>query len=370
MKKIVIVGGGFFGCYLALQLQTKGHSVTLLEAEDELMTRASCINQARVHGGYHYPRSILTALRSRYSFLRFYEDFSECIENEFDNYYMISKRQSHITSKQFEIFCERISAPYRIAKSGIKSLLNNSFIEDAFFTQEYCFDSKKIKKKLTGLLESSGVEVLTSSRYLGLKVNGANSLNLKYLADTNEHWIKNNHHIFNCTYSNINIINSSSNLPLVPLRHEVTEIVLVDVPDVLANIGITVMDGPFFSLMPFPAKNCHSLTHVRYTPHQRWSDEFEAPLTSPDRMLSLHPKKSAFNHIKKDISRYISSLDDLEYKESLWEIKTILPNSDYNDSRPILFKMNHGASGFHCLMGAKIDNVYDVMKAIEQSQLI
>ncbi len=36
----------------------------------------------------------------------------------------------------------------------------------------------------------------------------------------------------------------------------------------LKNTGITVMDGPFFSLMPFGQTGLHSLTSVTFTPHE------------------------------------------------------------------------------------------------------
>jgi len=70
-----VIGGGFFGCSLALALRARGERVTLLEREANLMVRASANNQARVHGGYHYPRSILTGLRSRLNYPRFVAEF-------------------------------------------------------------------------------------------------------------------------------------------------------------------------------------------------------------------------------------------------------------------------------------------------------
>ena len=57
----VIIGGGFFGLSVALLLKERGLSVVVLEREKEPMLRASYNNQARVHGGYHYPRSLMTA---------------------------------------------------------------------------------------------------------------------------------------------------------------------------------------------------------------------------------------------------------------------------------------------------------------------
>ena len=74
-------------------------------------------------------------------------------------------------------------------------------------------------------------------------------------------------HVFNCTYASINQILHSSSLELIPLKHEMTEMALVDVPEEIRHAGITVMCGPFFSVMPFPSvlmngHYLHSFSHV------------------------------------------------------------------------------------------------------------
>ncbi len=50
--------------------------------------------------------------------------------------------------------------------------------------------------------------------------------------------------------------------------YEKCEIILCTVDRSLKNTGITVMDGPFFSLMPFGRTGLHSLTSVTFTPHE------------------------------------------------------------------------------------------------------
>ena len=57
----VIIGGGFYGSSIAIYLakQRGFKRITLIEREAELLSRASYNNQARVHNGYHYPRSFL-----------------------------------------------------------------------------------------------------------------------------------------------------------------------------------------------------------------------------------------------------------------------------------------------------------------------
>ena len=89
-RRVCIIGGGYFGLFLSDYLAKNNHNVKLFEKEAELMMHASLNNQARVHNGYHYPRSVLTALRSRVSFPRFVEEFPDCIDSDFDQYYLVA----------------------------------------------------------------------------------------------------------------------------------------------------------------------------------------------------------------------------------------------------------------------------------------
>lgn len=57
----LIIGAGIYGLYSALKCGESGQSVIVLERESAPFMRATYINQARVHMGYHYPRSISTA---------------------------------------------------------------------------------------------------------------------------------------------------------------------------------------------------------------------------------------------------------------------------------------------------------------------
>jgi hypothetical protein len=167
-----------------------------------------------------------------------------------------------------------------------------------------------------------------------------------------------------------NSILVKSGLEPIPLKHELTEICLVEVPDELKQVGLTVMCGPFFSVMPFPDRQLHSFSHVRYTPHYEWYDGAASAYHEAYAQLARDPKQSNWRSIVSDARRYIPILEDCQYRESLWEVKTVLPRSEVDDSRPILFKPNFGLRGFHCVLGGKIDNVYDVINAIEEEGLV
>jgi L-2-hydroxyglutarate oxidase LhgO len=371
MKKILIIGGGFFGMYLSEYFSRKGHEVILSEKEDDFMLRASYVNQARVHNGYHYPRSILTALRSRISFPRFHEEFRDCIDDSYDNYYMISNLQSKVSANQFEKFCHSIGAACEPAPPKITSLFDPNYAEAVFTTKEFAFDSSKLKLKMLERIQNAGVQYQLNQKILSVEeYNGKLLVKACSTKDEIESAPVEVDEVFNCAYSMINQVINDSSLEMIPLKHELTEIALVKVPDELKNVGITVMDGPFFSVMPFPSRGLHSFSHVRYTPHYEWYDTDKANYSDAHQHLSEINKKSAWTYMVHDAQRYMPILSECNYEDSIWEVKTILPRSENSDSRPILFKPNYGIKGFHNIMGGKIDNVYDVIEVIEKTGLV
>lgn len=369
-KNIIIVGGGFFGMYLAEQFSLLGHGVKLFEKEKNYMSRASYNNQARVHNGYHYPRSILTALRSRISFPRFVDEFRDCIDSDFDKYYLISEMLGKVSASQFRMFCDRIGADCDYAPAKIQNMVNPKMINACFTVKGFAFDAFKLRELMLKRLDSSNAEF-----YCGYSVdkiekleNGIKTLVRDISSGEVQEYVAD--HVFNCTYSHLNYLLDNSGIELIPLKHEMTEMCLVDVPEVCKKAGFTIMCGPFFSVMPFPSVGLHSFSHVRYTPHYEWHDKPGEKYLDSHEKFDSDTRTSAWQYMIKDASRYMPILSECRYERSLWEVKTLLPRSETDDSRPILFRPNHGMQGFHCIMGGKIDNVYDAFEAIKNMNVI
>lgn len=358
----VVVGGGFFGLYIADYLARAGAKVLTVEKEAEVMSRASFANQARVHNGYHYPRSVLTALRARTSFPKFVSEFSDCIVDDYESLYAVGSVLGNITSKQFKLFCNRIGARCVVASADLKQHFESRLIEEVFSTTEHVFDATKLRDRMLERLAASGVEVQTSTAAQRLESSAEGPI-VRLDGPDGPRTVA-SREVYNCTYSGTNSLLRASGLPGVPLKHELAELCLMRLPDRLKSLGVTVMCGPFFSFLPFPSRGVHTLSHVRYTPHFSW---LETENSGPVRDVLHRPsgQRSNWRHMIYDARRYMPALGDARYLESLWEIKTVLPASEANDSRPILFRRDHGMEHLHCVLGAKIDNVYDVIEAID-----
>lgn len=359
----VIIGGGFFGCSLALALSRFMRRVVVVEREAELMSRASYANQARVHNGYHYPRSLLTGLRSRVNFDRFVQDFRECVVSDFEKYYAIAATFSHVTAGQFRAFCERIGAPIEPAPAEIHALFDSRMVEAVFRVKEFAFDAVRLRARIRHELRETGAEVRlrTAATRLVPRPDGQLVVRLEGGGAEDELLAR---YVFNCTYTQLNSVLAASGLPTIPLKHEMTEMALVQLPEPLQRLGVTVMCGPFFSTMPFPSRGLHTLSHVRYTPHHAWFDGVDGYRRDGLHHLRSRPWKTRFEHMVRDARRYLPLLGEARHVDSLWEIKTVLPASEVDDSRPILFRFGHGLRNLICVMGGKIDNIFDVLHEV------
>lgn len=358
----IVIGGGFFGLYLAEHLAKRGESVVVCERA-ELMTRASYHNQARIHNGYHYPRSLLTAMRSHANYPRFVAEFEHCIDQSFIHYYGIGRRFSKVSANQFLRFMQRVGSPIERAPAIVRSRFESAFIEDVFRVRECAFDAVKLKDAMRQRCDRAGVQFRLRAEVTGIRQPANDRLEIDLGGEGGGVALVAGR-AFACTYSQLNAVLRAAGVPGLPLKHELAELALVEPPNSLRDLGVTVMCGPFFSFMPFPPRQLHTLSHVRYTPHGEWH-ETGSDSQSSYEVFNRTLKQTAFPHMVRDAARYLPALGECRYVDSLWEIKTVLPRSEVDDSRPILYKSHYGYRNFHVVMGAKIDNVYDVIDAVD-----
>jgi glycine/D-amino acid oxidase-like deaminating enzyme len=361
----VIIGGGFYGSAIAIYLaKTRGLSrVVLLERESKLLVRASYNNQARVHNGYHYPRSFTTAFRSRVNLPRFVRDWPRAVKQDFVKLYAIARRNSKVTAKQFERFCNEIGAKIKPADSSLKRLFEPRLIEDVFLVEEYAFNSTQLAEWAVKELQDLGVEIHYETRALEISRSSSDKgLIVATQSKSGTNSFITCRYVFNCTYSGLNQFSGDFPGTQTGLKQEVTEMALMQVPDVLKDLGVTVMDGPFFSMMPFPARQLHTLSHVRYTPHFNWKDEQGV---DPYKRLELYDRATRVDRMVRDVGRYLPAALDSKYVDSLFEVKTILVKNEGDDGRPILFEKHMELPGCYSILGGKIDNIYDVLEKLD-----
>ncbi|WP_332765820.1 FAD-dependent oxidoreductase [Pseudomonas koreensis] len=362
-KDVVVIGGGFYGAAIAIYMakQRNLKNVVLIEREERLMQRASYNNQARVHNGFHYPRSFTTAYRSRINLPRFVRDWPMAVKTDFTKLYAIARRNSKCTAGQFERFCREIGAAIEPAAPPLRALFEPRLIEDVFLVEEHAFDSTRLAAWAERELAESGVKIRYQTCVKAIsRATDALQVTLARPDGVSEQMTA--RYVFNCSYSGLNQLGGDFPGVSTGLKQEVTEMALMQMPDALVNLGVTVMDGPFFSMMPFPARGLHTLSHVRYTPHLHWTD---AKGIDPYRKLAEYERLSRVDRMVRDVARYIPAVSQAKYKDSLFEVKTVLVKNEGDDGRPILFEQHVALPGCFSILGGKIDNIYDVLERLD-----
>lgn len=370
----IIIGAGLYGLYAALHCAQKGQSVLVLECDSRPFGRATYINQARVHQGYHYPRSLSTAEKSAGYFERFNKDFGFCINGEFKKIYATSSRYSWTDGKQFQSFCRSAGIPCE--ELCTDSYFNPGMCDGAFLTREYTYDAKILRDYYLDKINECGnvtikydVDITAIEKYTDsyvIRVSGGDEFKSVY--------------ILNSTYAGTNQILDMAGFDKFKIKYELCEIILCNVNERLKQYGFTVMDGPFFSIMPFGKTGLHSLTSVTFTPHSACYDEiphFECQdrsggFCSGARLGNCNdcPAKpdTAFPYMDRLARKYLRDDFSFEYKESLFSMKPILMSSEIDDSRPTVIRRYSKAPTFVGVLSGKINTVYDLDEVLDDGE--
>lgn len=364
----IIIGAGLYGLFSAVLCAKKGETVLVLEYDDKPFSRATYINQARVHNGYHYPRSLSTALKSARYFDRFIEEFKFCINFDFKKVYATSAKYSWTDADQFikfcsaaRIKCERIDAD-RYFKPGA--------CDGVFDTEEYTYDAMLLKEYyIAEVRKYSNIGCQYGTRIKSIKKDNQQKIYTIFLENGESYSTR---YLLNTTYASVNQILEMAGFAKFKIKYELCEIILCKVNEPLKNIGITVMDGPFFSIMPFGKTGLHSLTSVTFTPHLTSYDplpkficQHHEGVTCSEHQLgncNICPgkPKTAWNYMHNLAMKYLKDEVEIEYVDSLFSIKPILLASEIDDSRPTIIRQFSKDPTLVTVLSGKINTMYDL----------
>lgn len=366
----IIIGAGLFGLYAALYAGKQGDRVLILEYDDAPFSRATHSNQARVHMGYHYPRSYTTAIKSAHYFERFNNEFHECIHTSFKKVYATSNQFSWTTADQFESFCKAAEIPcYEVSSN---QYFNKNMCDGTFETREYTYDSELLKNILLNEVQNmTNINIQFNSRIKDIKNDD------HYYQIMDDHgvvYISN--FVINATYASVNQIHNLLGFKPFKIKYELCEIILCSVNESLKNVGITVMDGPFFSIMPFGKTGYHSLTSVTFTPHKTCYESLPVFDCQAESNGHCSPKQlgncntcpakpnSAWHYMSGLARKYLKDEFTFQYEKSLFSIKPILMASEIDDSRPTVIKQYSKDPTFISVLSGKINAVYDLEEVL------
>lgn len=133
--------------YIHLFLGLNNQKILVLKCDSIPFRCANYINQARVHQGYHYPRSISTTMKSAGYFEWFNKDYNFCINREFDKAYATSSQYFWSNGEQFKSF---VKLPIFRVKNFIQNdSLKKVCVTELFLTREYTYDVMILEELFT-----------------------------------------------------------------------------------------------------------------------------------------------------------------------------------------------------------------------------
>ena len=397
----LIIGAGLYGLYAALYCAKKGQQVTVLEMDEAPFARATYINQARVHMGYHYPRSLATAMKSAGYFKRFVEDYSFCILFDFQQIYATSQHFSWTDAREFQKFCRDAGIPCE--SLPVDRYFKEGSCDGAFLTKEYTYDAHILRDYfLEELRKYVGVKLLWG-REVHRIVKNADNYEIYALHQGVEECFE-APFVLNATYASVNQVLKQIEVPegakeravseggkeaaspdetngiVLPepfgIKYELCEIILCKVNEALKNIGLTVMDGPFFSIMPFGKTGYHSLTSVTFTPHKTSFESvpqflcMEGGACRGGRLGNCNDcenrPESAWEYMSALARKYVREEYGFAYEKSLFSMKPILKASEIDDSRPTVIRYASRKPVFLSVLSGKINTVYDLDEFLDQ----
>ena len=229
---------------------------------------------------------------------------------------------SSASCRDADIRCDEVP-PGRYFKDGM--------CDGAFLTQEYTYDAQILKdyflERIAGM---SNVEIIYGARLSDIHRDGDH-----YEVSLTDGRKFEAPFVLNATYASVNQVNNLAGFDPFRIKYELCEIILTEPSPALSGIGLTVMDGPFFSIMPFGKTGMHSLTSVTFTPHTACKESL--PIFDCQRLSGGHCSPSRLGNCNDCPSRpasawpYMSNLahkymrDHLafSYRGSLFSMKSI-----------------------------------------------
>ncbi len=240
--KILIIGAGIFGTSAAIVLADKNTVVDLVEKEADILQLASRVNHNRIHLGYHYLRSIQTAEQSIEGLLSFLFNYGRAVIHQLPNYYAIAREGSKTTPEEFVRFCDNVGIGYD-NEYPEKKFLDRDRIEECFKVPEPVWDYETLKKIIRTNLKKAGVNLLLNTECTNIRQLGNGGFEATFNGKAKQYDV-----VINAAYSNVNKINSYLG---VEQKRLLFENVIIPVFKYQApKLGLTVMDGPFCSVMP------------------------------------------------------------------------------------------------------------------------
>ena len=339
--RVAVLGGGVFGATCAIEFARHFH-VTLFERHDSLLTEASFLNQWRHHSGFHYPRSLETIEEVQRTKADFESVYESAILRDVEAFYAVSAWGNEISAQRYIATCRANGLKYtEVAPPA--DIVYPARVSVCLKTDEAVVEIGKLSGVLMKSLRGqSRVELRlgTEVRSGRLLPDGRKQIEVTGAASPEEPF----DFLVNATYANSNRVASWFGFPMRPLRFDLLEMAVVEIPDA-RRFMMTILDAPFTSLTTMGSDHRFMLSHI----HQ----SILASEVTPDGLPPIWKDwTSNRDNLVRHGLRYLPLLKRARHVESRVGVRTVEANTEDFDGRPTVVTPH----GFGCwsVLGGKI----------------
>lgn len=341
--KAIVIGGGIHGLTASIALAEKGIQVSLLEKKQELFKGTSGATHNRAHLGYHYPRSIETAIECQEGLNFFKEKYPETLYYPKENFYLIEKYNSFTNFNDYIKFCDKVNLPYEIFLEN-DEYWNKNMIEGGLKVPEPVFNMNYLPKILEKEALGLGVKIEKETKLKGLKKKADNYIVLGQKGNEIKRYDANI--ILNATYAYIN-----NTMKLLGLEEDIINYRLQKTEVVVAKTekkfpALTIMDGKFISFMPFAGMHNENMV-LMYDVENSVLEEKEEFFLDDTKKY-----KSNFKKMVEKGEKYFPFMKGFEYQDSLFGFRPI-PIDATGDSRKTRILSHKSATGIYSICEGK-----------------
>lgn len=332
---VAVVGGGIFGTTAAIRLAAADYEVDLFEKADDILSATSWSNQFRLHRGYHYPRSTLTAKQCRDAERAFADEYADAVVETGTHYYCIARERTKTKGEEFVDFCDDVGLEYEYETPAV---VEASKLDTSVRVREHRIDPFRLGELCRTRLDRFGVDV-----HLGRRVDDVDSLDHDYVVVA--------------TYAHLNPVLGADSSVRREYKFELCEKPVVELPSAFAETSVVVMDGPFMCVDPYGRTDRFLLDNVVHAVHERsvglrpeFDPEYERLLNSG---VIRDPELTAFDSFVEHGSEFFPDLPEADHVGSMYTVRTVLPDVEETDARPTLVEQD---ADVFVLFSGKIPN--------------
>ncbi|HUI83666.1 MAG TPA: FAD-dependent oxidoreductase [Candidatus Binatia bacterium] len=328
--KVAIAGAGVYGATSAIRLAEQGHEVHLFDPLG-VLNAASGINQFRIHSGYHYPRSPETIRETMEARQEFMETFAPAIVRNSRHYYAIPHEGSQTPPALFEQVMAEHKIPLRPCRP---EWMNFDFIDQCYEVDEQIYDPEVLRELLTKKIEALRIR----QHHHEFRTDMRGDYDFVVWA----------------TYG----LGQSRGL-FKPVKYQVAEKILIQLPPQLQHVSLVVVDGPFTAFDPYGSSGRSLWGSAKNTNHWTTTDAAE-PIPEQYRPLLNRPafepiSWTRFEAMRQDAALAVPASAEAVYLGSRFTVR-VVENNPRQDRRT-LYMQETSPGEIHIFSGKVVGSV-------------